>query len=111
MDHGIKMATLILPVSRSGEAIYAKQRRGKKEPPKFDRCTYGKKSKEKEEKSMVYYFTNAVKKTNSGMCVWTLSAVKFKDKYHKCMSRFGDFKSKSNGYQLLTQKHCLSKLG
>lgn len=67
--------------------------------------------KEKEEKLMVHYFTNAVKKTNSGMCVWTLSAVKFKDKYHKCMSRFGDFKSKSNGYQLLTQTHCLSKLG
>lgn len=84
---------------------------GEKEPPKFDRCTYGKKSKEKEEKLMVHYFTNAVKKTNSGMCVWTLSAVKFKDKYQKCMSRFGDLKSKSNGYQLLTQKHCLSKLG
>lgn len=47
MDHGIKMATLILPVSRSGEAIYAKQRGGKKEPPKFDRCTYGKKRKRK----------------------------------------------------------------
>lgn len=30
MDHGIKMATLILPVSRSGEAIYAKQRGGGK---------------------------------------------------------------------------------
>lgn len=42
------MATLILPVSRSSEGIYAKQR-GRKEPPKFDKCTYEKKSKEKEE--------------------------------------------------------------
>lgn len=57
------MATLILPVSRSYEAIYAKQR-GKKEPPKFDKCTYEKRSKEKEGKLMVYYFTNAIHQEN-----------------------------------------------
>ena len=61
--HGIKMATLILPVSRSCEAIYAKQK-GKKEPPKFEKCTYENRSKEKEEKLMVYYFTNAIHQEN-----------------------------------------------
>ena len=57
------MATLILPVSRSYKAIYAKQR-GKKEPPKFDKCTYEKRNKEKEGKLMVYYFTNAIHQEN-----------------------------------------------
>lgn len=55
------MATLILPVS-SCEAIYAKQK-GKKEPPKFE-GTYEKRSKEKGEKLMVYYFTNAIHQEN-----------------------------------------------
>lgn len=35
---------------------------------------------------------------------------KFKVKYYKCMSKFGEFKSKSNEYQL-TENHSLSKLG
>lgn len=71
--------------------------------------TYGKKEKGQ---LMAYYFANAKHQDDNfwHLCMDSVSC-KFKVKYYKHMSKFSDFKFKSNGYQLLTQNHGLSKLG